>query len=134
MEHKKSKKGLWIALTALALVLAACLALYFGLRPAGVQGGKTITIQVVHGDGKEKEFQVETEQEYLGRALVEKGIVEDNQGSFGLYILTADGETADEGRQEWWRITKDGELLTTGADEAPIADGERYELTLTVGW
>ena len=61
-------------------------------------------------------------------------MVEDNQGPYGLYILTADGETAREAAQEWWRITRDGEAVNTGADSTPIAGGEHYELTFTVGY
>ena len=60
--------------------------------------------------------------------------MEDNQSAYGLYILTADGETADEDNQEWWCITQGGEQLNTGADQTPIADGDRFELTLTVGY
>ena len=45
-----------------------------------------------------------------------------------------DGETADESKQEWWKLTKEGEMVNTGADVTPIADGEHYELTLTVGY
>ncbi len=77
---------------------------------------------------------MKTTQEYLAPALVEGGVVEDNQSAYGLYILTADGETADEGEQEWWCITKGGETVNTGADQTPISDGERYELTFTVGY
>ena len=51
-----------------------------------------------------------------------------------MYILTADGETADEGAQEWWCITKGGAEVMYSASEQPIADGEHYELTLTVGY
>ena len=60
--------------------------------------------------------------------------MEDNQGAYGLYILTADGETVNEAAQEWWCITKNGESMTTGASDTVIADGERYELTFTVGY
>ena len=99
-----------------------------------MEGQKLIWVQVVHGDGTVKDFDLNTTQEYLGPALVEGGVVEDNQSAYGLYILTADGETADEGEQEWWCITKGGETVNTGADQTPISDGERYELTFTVGY
>ena len=137
MEEKKNagtRKKQGIALVC----LIACALLLFGAwwmnRPGTTEGSKAVTVQVIHKDGSSKDFSLRTDEEYLGRALVEGGVVEDNQGAYGLYILTADGETADESAQEWWQITKDGEPLATGADSAPIADGERYELTLTAGW
>ena len=134
MEGKKSKKGMIAALAALVVVLAACLALYFVMKPAAQAGSKSIVVEVVHGDGTSREFQLATEAEYLGKALVEGKVVEDDQGQYGLYILTADGETADEGRQEWWCVTKGGEMVNLGADQQPIADGEHYKLTFMVGW
>lgn len=134
MQQRESKKGMLIALAALVVVLAAILAVYYVNRPATVPGGKSIMVQVIHGDGTTREFPLQTEKEFLGEALVEGGVVENNQTEFGLFIVTADGETADESEQEWWSISKDGVSLQLGADTQPIADGEQYELTLTVGY
>lgn len=134
MERKNSRKGTIIALSVLVVVLVGCLALYFITRPQTEEGTKSITVQVVHGDGSTKDFDLSTQQEYLGRALVEGGIVVDDQSEFGLYIQTVDGETADTEQQEWWFVSQDGEGLTAGADATPVTDGGHYELTLTVGW
>lgn len=121
---------------ALALVLAA--AVFFGLwytsRPDAREGAKALTVEVIHKDGQTKTFDFRTDAEYLAEALVEQEIVVDNQSTYGLYILTADGETVNEADQEWWCVTKGGESLVTGASETPIADGEIYELTFTVGY
>lgn len=134
MEQQKSRKGIIIALAALVAVLVIALAVYFVTRPATVAGAKTVTVEVVHKDGTAKEFQLHTDKEYLGDALVEGKVVEDNQGDYGLFILTADGETVNEANQEWWNVLKDGEALTVGASAQPIADGEHYELVFTVGY
>ena len=131
---KTNMKKTLIPAAALILAVAVFLGVWFATRPAVQQGAKALTVEVVHGDSTTKTFDFRTDAEYLGRALVEQNIVEDNQGPYGLYILTADGETADESEQEWWCITKGGEALMTGADETPVADGETYELTLTVGY
>ncbi len=134
MKEKKSKMSIIIAAGALVLVLIACLALYFSMRPQTVAGEKTVTIQVVHKDGSSKDFVLKTNQEYLEGLLLEGKVVEDNQGPYGLYILTADGETVNEANQEWWCITKGGEPVMEGAGTQPVADGEQYELTFTVGY
>ena len=123
-----------IAAVCLIAVAAVLLLVWRAASPKGVVGDKHLTVQVVHGDGGSKDFQLDTQEEFLGPALVAGGVVEDNQGAYGLYILTADGETANEENQEWWQVTKNGEVLTTGADSTPIGDGEHYELTLTVGY
>ena len=132
-EKKKNSKSLVIAAVCLAACALVLLGAWWVNRPATTAGSKAITVQVVHKDGSSKDFSLHTDEEYLGRALVENDVVEDNQGAYGLYILTADGETADESAQEWWQITKGGEEVMTGADATPIADGEHYELTLTIG-
>lgn len=136
-EQKKTSDKKVIIGVACVVLLAAGMFLVWklnGPQTQAVAGAKAITVQVVHKDGSSKDFELHTNQEFLGRALVEDEIVEDNQSAYGLYILTVDGETADEGNQEWWQVTRSGEYLVTGADETPIADGEHYELTLTVGW
>lgn len=46
----------------------------------------------------------------------------------------ADGETADESLQQWWCLTRDGESVNTSADQTPIHDNERFELTLKEGY
>ena len=135
-EQKKSTKKVLIGVVCVA-VLAVVLFLVWrlaGPQTKAVAGAKSITVEVIHKDGSSKDFDLDTTQEFLGRALVEDGVVEDTQRAYGLYILTVDGETADEGNQEWWQVTKSGEYLNTGADETPIADGDHYELTLIVGW
>lgn len=133
-EQKKSNKKVIIGVVCVALLAIVLLVIWRVNAPKGVAGGKNITVVVTHKDSSTKKIPLSTDEEFLGRALVEGGVVEDNQGAYGLYILTVDGETADENNQEWWQITRSGEYLMTGADETPIADGEQYELTLTVGW
>ena len=95
---------------------------------------KNITLTVVHGDGSEKEFPIVTEASTLGDALTQEGIIQGEESAYGLFITTVDGETADEGQEQWWCLTKGGEMWNYGADSTEISDGDAYELTLTVGY
>lgn len=72
--------------------------------------------------------------EYLGDALVAEGLVKGTTGDYGLYIDTVDNETADKSKEEWWCITKGGQAVMTGISTTPFADGDTFELTLTVGY
>ena len=128
------KKKTLLAALALVVVAAGLLLVWRMTAPTGEAGRKTVTVQVVHSDGTSRDFTLETEEACLGPALIAGGVVEDNQGPYGLYILTADGETAEESAQEWWKLTKGGEMVNTGVDATPIADGDAFELTLTVGY
>lgn len=129
-----SKKTKIIAVVALAVLVIGAIAAYAVLSPKAVAGDKNITVEVVHADGSSKEFIISTDEEYLGGALRQENLVEGEEGEFGLYIKSADGETADEAQQQWWCCCKDGEMLMTGVDDTPIADGEHYELVLNTGW
>lgn len=128
------KKKLLIGCGALVLACLLAAVLYIQTRPETAEGTKTIDVVVVHGDGTEAAFQYQTDAEYLGEVLVENELVEGTESAYGLFITTVDGETADDSLQQWWCITRSGEMLSTGADQTPIADGEQYELTLTEGY
>lgn len=95
---------------------------------------KDITLKVVHGDGTEKEFPITTTAATLGDALVAEGLVEGEESSYGLFITTVDGETVDDANQEWWCLTKGGEMWNYGADATELSNGDTYELTFTVGY
>ena len=128
-----NKKKIIAVAVLLVLALAAILAYAF-LGPQAQAGDKLITVQVVHGDGSSKEFTIETDAENLRSALEQENLVQGDDGEYGLFVKTVDGETADDSLQQWWCFTKGGESLMTGVDDTMIADGEQYEITLTTGW
>lgn len=126
---QKTKRILGAAILALAVIILGTV--YYFQRPAGQAGEKTIQVQVVANEEQEA-FTLKTAEEFLGAALLENGLVEGENGPYGLFITTVNGITADESQNQWWCITRGGEQLSTGADSTPIADGEQYELTLSV--
>ena len=129
----KNKK-LVIAVVAVVVVIGVLAGVYFATRPDPNEGMKEITVTVVHGDGTAKEFTHATEQEYLGRAIVEMELVEDQQGPYGLFFDTVDGETAVwETDQAYWSILIGEEYATVGADEIVLEDGGVYSLVYTRG-
>ena len=103
-------------------------------KPETITGEKEIDIIVVHADQKENAFHFATDAEYLAEVLLESELVAGDMGEYGLFITTADGETADSSKQQWWCITKGGERVNSGADVLPIADGDQFELTLMEGY
>lgn len=133
---KKSKKsGLIAVLLLLVLVVAAAVA-YFVFVPQIQPSAdvKTVSVTVVHADGSEKVFNLETQAETLGQALEEAELIVGEEGPYGLYILGADGETVDESKQQWWCLTKGGQQHNQGADSTVLSDGDAYELSFTEGW
>ncbi len=129
-QNKKLLAGA-IALVVAIAIFAGC---YFAFAPKGTAGSKEISVSVTHADGSVNDFAIATSEEYLRGALEQEALVEGVDSDYGLYVLTVDGETADEANQEWWCFTKGGETVMTGVDTTPIADGDAYEITLVVGW
>ena len=123
-------KKAWLPAAALVVAALLLLGLWYGNRPQGQAGDKTITVEVVHADESSREFTYQTSEEFLGPVLIEEGLVQGEEGAYGLFITTVDGETA-EGNQ-WWCITQDGQMVETGADTTPIANGDHFELTMSV--
>lgn len=130
----KNTRKIIISLVALVIVIAALLGIYRFTAASPTEGNKTINVEVVHKDGTTNTFTYETDHDFLGEVLTEESLVEGEVGAYGLFITSVDGETADDGNQEWWCITKGGAQLNTSADQTPLADGDQYELTLTVGY
>ena len=129
----KNKK-LLMGLVALIAVVAVLLGVYMAAKPETTLGGKTITVNVVHKDGTEKAFTYETQEEYLGPCLLSEGLVEGENGSFGLMITTVDGETADWNvDKSYWALFIGEEYATTGADTTPVNDGDTFGLVYTIG-
>ncbi len=130
----KKTRNIIIALAVLLVLVGGLYAVWNAYKPQAEVGGKSIVLEVVHGDESTKEFKIQTESENLRGALEQEGLIDGTESEYGLYVLTVDGETADEAAQEWWCFTKDGEMLMTGVDDTMIADGEQYEVKLAVGW
>ena len=129
----KNKKMILVAVALIACI-AVMLGIFLTTRPETVEGSKTITVTVVHKDGTEKEFVCHTDEEYLGAVLVAEEIVVGEQGEFGLYFNTADGETADYSVDSgWWQVFVGEESATVGADGIAIADGDTFKLVYTIG-
>lgn len=129
----KNKK-LILAVVALAAVIAVMAGIFVATRPETVAGGKEITVTVVHKDGTEKVFEYATDAEYLGEVIVSEGLVNGEEGPYGLYFDTVDGETADWNvDQGYWSILIGEEYATVGADGIVLTDGGEYSLVYTIG-
>ena len=93
------------------------------------KGAKTVTV-LVSAEEQTLTFTIHTDKETLGDALLEHGLIEGEEGPFGLYVKKVNGILADyDVDQTYWSLTKGGEMMMVGVDGATIADGEQYELT-----
>lgn len=129
----KNKKGL-LALVTLVVVVGLALGVYLVLRPTGTADNKTIEVTANFTDGTQEVWTIDTNEEFLRGALEQENIIAGNESDYGLFVTSVNGVVADENNQEWWCFTKGGEMLMTGVDETPIADGDAFEITQTIGY
>jgi hypothetical protein len=91
----------------------------------------TITVKVISADKSEKTFTIETNRKYLGDALYDEGLVNEEEHKSGFYTYI-NGVRADyTADKSWWCFTKGGETVMVGANELEIADGDQFEITNT---
>ena len=129
-----SKKKSLIAGIVLAVMVLAALLCWKSFAPQAVEGDKTITVEVVHGDGSIGEYTIHTDSETLGAALMEAELLVGEEGPYGLFVQAVDDEAVDSAKEQWWCFMKDGEMIMTGVDMTMIADGEHYSAVFTEGY
>lgn len=121
----------------LIIIIAALIPAYFKFLKPPVNTDnsavKNIVVSVSYKDGTKKDFEISTTKSNLADALLEKGLVTSEDMADG-FINSVDGITAETAKEEWWKITKNGEDLMTGAKDTPINDGDRFELIFSVGF
>ena len=154
---KKIRKILWVSLLVLALLgTVAC-----GAQPenpdisaggsaedqsanAGVwadalytedtvlgAGATTLTV-VVKAEDKSVTITVKTDKTTVGDALLEHGLIEGEESTYGLYVKKVNGILADyDVDQSYWGFYIDGEYAMSGVDATDIAEGVTYTLERT---
>ncbi len=91
------------------------------------QGKKTFTFIVVDKDGAETTFTISTDKKTVGDALLEEGLIEGENGAYGLYVKKVNGILADyEVNQTYWAFYINGEYAMSGVDATDIVEGATY--------
>ena len=128
----KKRTGILVILLLLLAVLA--LGANSFLAPKTAAGEKRICVTVEHSNGTVSDFFHETREEYLRGAMEELGILEGVEDTYGLWVTAVDGETAAEGKQQWWGYTVNGADAAYGVDYQVISDGDTFVFTLHTGY
>lgn len=85
------------------------------------------TFIVVDKDGKETPFTIATDKTYVGEALIDEGLIEGEEGPYGLYVKTVNGQTLDYDTDGmYWSFYVDGQYGLTGVDQTAIVPGTTY--------
>ena len=91
------------------------------------KGQTKFTFIVVDKDGKETNFEIHTDKETLGEALLEVELIEGDKSEYGLYVKKVNGITADyDVDKTYWALYVNGAYATTGVDSTKVEEGATY--------
>ena len=98
------------------------------------EGEKAFDFAVVDKNGAEKKYRIKTDETIVGDALAKLGLIEGEEGQYGLYIHVVDGERAVyEEDNSYWAFYVNDQYAAQGIDLTPIEDGATYSLEYTIG-
>ncbi len=93
------------------------------------KGEKTFTIEITTEE-KSVTHTIKTDKKTVGEALLEVGLIEGEEGPYGLYIKRANGVLADYNTDKtYWAFYINGEYAITGVDMTDIDENARYKLS-----
>ncbi len=91
------------------------------------EGSKEFDFTVVGTDGNEVNLEIHTDEDMVGDALVDLGVIAGEESEYGLYVKTVNGETLDFDEDgKYWAFYIDGEYGMTGVDTTEITEGASY--------
>lgn len=90
--------------------------------------GKTVfDFTVTKPDGTVAAYEVHTNEETVGAALVACELIAGDMGDYGLYVKTVDGVTLDYDKDKmYWAFYENDAYAVAGVDKTAIADGVTY--------
>ena len=131
------KKLLAILLTlAMVLSMAACSFVAVkqeeSIPEKETKTQNKFTVTVVHADGTSKDFTYETDEKFVGKVLLDEGLIAGEDGPYGLMITEVDGEKIEDTNKAYWAIFEGEEYAMQGIDTTPVVDGQVYKLVYTL--
>ena len=91
------------------------------------EGETTFPFTVVDKDGNETLFEIHTDKEMVGEALLELDLIKGEDGAYGLYVKTVNEITADyDVDQTYWAFYVNDTYALSGVDTTKITAGDTY--------
>lgn len=91
------------------------------------EGETRFLFTVVDKNGVETVFEIHTDKETVGDALLELEMIAGEDGDFGLYVKAVNGIAADyDVDNTYWAFYVNGEYAMSGVDTTTIEEGTAY--------
>lgn len=128
---KKYEKTLIAVFSVLIVVVAIFFTTGELERYTGTNDHAKFTLLVDDGTGNITLHEITTTKKYLGEALIDEGVIEGEQGPYGMYIKSVYGVKASyEETGTYWAFYIGGEYARSGVDTTVVTDGTTYSLRL----
>ena len=123
----------WLALIGCIVLIAASALTATGCGSKDTAADeKTFLFTVVDLEGNETEFEVHTQEATVGAALIKEGLIEGEEGPYGLYVQVVNGITAIyEEDGSYWAFFENGEYALAGVDQTEIDPDVHYSFVQT---
>ena len=96
------------------------------------EGATVFQFSVVDLDETETKFEIHTDEATVGAALMKVGLIEGEEGPYGLYVKKVNGITAVyEEDGSYWAFYENGEYGLTGVDLTEIDPDVAYSFVKT---
>ncbi len=128
---KKNNKKIILSLACVLIVFSALLIINAVINsPQTQKGNKQYQLTVCISADEVRHYELRTDEEYLGNALKEAKLISGEETQYGMFVTVVDGVEANSKDLKYWFLQKDGETLTTGVDQTPVNDGDKFEFIL----
>ena len=101
------------------------------------EGENSFDFFVTDKEGKEYFYGINTDKKTVGEALLELGLIDGDEGPYGLYVKSVSGVTVDYDKDGmYWGFyvgREDPQLAPKGVDQTEIVTGEAYHFIATKG-
>lgn len=98
------------------------------------KGANTFDFEVIDKDENVTKFRVSTDKTKVVDALLEQGLIEGEDGPYGLYVKKVNGIEADYDKDgTYWAFYVNGEATMEGVSSFEIKEGDVYSFKVEKG-
>lgn len=98
------------------------------------EGEKVFKFIAKDADGNETKFEISSNAETVGAALLENNLIAGDESEYGLYVKTVNGITLDyDADHMYWAFYVDDAYAEKGVDSTELVAGSTYSFVATAG-
>ena len=98
------------------------------------EGANSFELTIVDKEGTTHLYEIHTDEEMVGYAMIAHELIEGEEGPYGMYIKSVLGQVLDyDVDQMYWAFYVNGEYAMTGVDMTPVTEGTSYMLKAEAG-